>query len=256
MQDAVIQLSIQKIFIPAICSCWYWLVTLTNFVKAIFTVIFKLCMVPWLMQYSPAISCLLTALPHLLSFSDMYTSSSQASKWVNLILDDDNASYCRHPAGQISSSHPVLWGATTDWPYNFAICASPSNSVLGSWLGFKPGRGPMTSYVGLYQETPGRESWLPPTLVGSTLVATSKISDRHMLLSNIPWLGNSWSQGKKNLFPAKYWHGVWMKIEQNGGKLWKLGGQMTLTLYVGLYQEKPGMTSQPALTQNYQGRPV
>jgi hypothetical protein len=35
-----------------------------------------------------------------------------------------------------------------------------------------------------------------------------------------------------------------------------LGGQMTLTSYVGLYQEKPGMTSQLALTQNYQGRPV
>ncbi len=44
--------------------------------------------------------------------------------------------------------------------------------------------GPMTSYVGLYQETPGRESWPPPTLVESTLVATSKISDRHTLLSN------------------------------------------------------------------------
>jgi hypothetical protein len=46
-----------------------------------------------------------------------------------------------------------------------------------------------------------------------------------------------------------------MKIEQNGGKLQKLGGYMTLTLYVGLYQEKPGMTNQPALTQNYPGRP-
>ena len=45
----------------------------------------------------------------------------------------------RHPAGQISLSHPVLWGATTDLPYNFVIWASPSNSVLGSWLGFKPG---------------------------------------------------------------------------------------------------------------------
>ena len=47
-----------------------------------------------------------------------------------------------------------------------------------------------------------------------------------------------------------------MKIEQNGGKLQKLGEHMTLTLYVGLYQEKPGMTNKPALTQNYPGRPV
>ena len=35
---------------------------------------------------------------------------------------------------------------------------------------------------------------------------------------------------------------------------WGEAGPMTL--YVGLYQEKPGMTNQPTLTQNYQGRPV
>jgi hypothetical protein len=35
----------------------------------------------------------------------------------------------------------------------------------------------------------------------------------------ISWLGISWSKGEKTLFPAKYWHGIRMKIEQNGGKL-------------------------------------
>ncbi len=116
--------------------------------------------------------------------------------------------------------------------------------------------GPVILYVGLYQGTLVGKVDRHPLLLGQPWYLTRKTHDQHRLSPYYPGWGFSCQKGQKPFFLPNIGMEYRMKIEQNGGKLQKLGGHMTLTSYVGLYQEKPGMTNQPALTQNYTGRPV
>ncbi len=116
--------------------------------------------------------------------------------------------------------------------------------------------GPVTSYVGLYQENlVGKIDQHPPSL-GQPWYSTRKTHDHHRLSPYYLGWGFPGQRGQNPFFPPNIGMEYRMKIEQNGRKLQKLGGHMTLTSHVGLYQEKPGMTNQPTLTQNHPGRPV